>query len=164
MNRIYNYCNFHVGSTPSVHHIQGCKFPAFAGIPTFMKSKFLPFYFQPILEALFEPRLTHFFRLFPSDPLTFSHNFSLFIIQKIDFRQNMAIWMQPRHTHNLTQAQDLQHYAQHHLLANCGCQESIVHLRGLQAQFCYAKLCFILSEIDFFQYSSNNRNFADNTL
>ena len=148
MNRIYNYCNIHFGSTPSVHHIQGCKFSCFCRNSCFHEVQIPALLFSAHFGG-FEPRFTHFFRLFPS-PLTFSQNVSLFIIQKIDFRQNMAIWMQPRHTHNLTQAQDLWPYAQCYLIANCVCQESIVCLHGSQAQFCYAKVCSILSEIYFF--------------
>ena len=37
--------------------------------------------------------------------------YTLSITQKINFRQNMAIWMQPMHTHNLTQAQAPVSYA-----------------------------------------------------
>ena len=43
---------------------------------------------------------------------------------------------------------------EYHLLENRACQKSMVHLRGSQAQFCYTRLHFILSEsIFFFNYS-----------
>ena len=58
------------------------------------------------------------------------------------------------HIHNLTQAHtrpgsDTHERSNrvHHLLANSTWQGSIVHLRGLQAQFCYTGLCYFLFEI-----------------
>ena len=39
---------------------------------------------------------------------------------------------------------------EYYLLANHARQKSVVPLCGLQGQLCYAKLCFGLSEINFF--------------
>ena len=65
--------------------------------------------------------------------------------------------MQPMRIHNLTQAQDpgQLRYAQSiqsrsSLLANRTRQGSVVHLRGSQVQFCYTRLCYVLSEIYLF--------------
>ena len=43
------------------------------------------------------------------------------IIKKNNFKQNMAIWMQPMRTHNLTQAQDLESYAPSIPITNITC-------------------------------------------
>ena len=39
---------------------------------------------------------------------------------------------------------------EYHLLTNRTRQESVVHLRGSQTQFCYTRLCVVLSDIFFF--------------
>ena len=73
------------------------------------------------------------------------------LFKKINFRQNTAIVTQPMRTHGLAQAQDPGSYTQlnnHecHLQANRARQESVVHLHGSQAQFCYnADLFFVWS-------------------
>ena len=41
-------------------HHRDVSFPAFAGIPAFMKSKFLHFYFFSARFGGFQPRFTHF--------------------------------------------------------------------------------------------------------
>ena len=64
------------------------------------------------------------------------------LFKKINFRQNTAIWTQPMRTHNLTHAQDLGSYAQ--LI-----QSRTSLANKLRAQFCYARLCFVLSEFFF---------------
>ena len=78
--------------------------------------------------------------------------YTFFLFKKVNFRQNMAIRMQPMRTHNLTQTQDSGSYTHNQsnheycLLANRPRQGSLVHLHEPQAQFCNVRLCFALSE------------------
>ena len=71
----------------------------------------------------------------------------------------MAIWTQPMRTHNLTQTQDAEvphdwSNCEYCVLANGMRQESMVYLRGLQGQFCYARRCFVWNLLFFFLINS----------
>ena len=108
----------------------------------------------------------------PSSDLMVSIVFTA-IIQKIYFRQNTAIWTQPMWTHNLTPAQDLGSYALDQSclirtidpIANIkrARQESIVHLHGSQAQFCYARLGLSCLKFIFFNSRLDFLLFVDPT-
>ena len=74
------------------------------------------------------------------------------LFKKINFRQKklQCGCMRTHKWHNLTQAQDLGSYIhdqsnrKYYLLANRSCQGSMVHLCGLQVQFCYTRLCLFV--------------------
>ena len=51
-----------------------------------------------------------------------------------------------RHKHKIREVTHNRSNHEYYLITNCMHQESVVHLCRLQAQFCYARVCFVLSE------------------
>ena len=56
------------------------------------------------------------------------------------------------HKHKTLEAMHDWSNREYHLLANRMCQESVVNLHGLQAQFSYARYCFVCLKLIFFNY------------